>query len=50
MHFFAFYKTNYLNTIHSNHHLIVLINSMLPSGFEPESKPREGLMIDRNKK
>ncbi len=25
--------------------LIVLIIGMLPSGFEPESKPREGFMI-----
>ncbi len=25
----------------------MLMNIMLPSGFEPESKPREGLMIGR---
>ena len=25
----------------------MLINSMLPPGFEPESKPREGSMIGR---
>ena len=27
--------------------ILLIVESVLPSGFEPESKPREGLMIGR---